>query len=153
MKREDARLLLDRIGVLRHRSDLDLLVFFARHPRSLLPSESLAAFLGYDLKDIADSLETLLSAGLLKRTQSPAHAARMYVFALDGEDGGWLPSLLRMAATRHGRLALREELAHRSSEGAGSAQAHLGTKTGTRRGWRRLALAPKPRTDSGAKAG
>jgi hypothetical protein len=118
MKREDARLMLDRIGVLRHRSDLDLLIFFARHPRSLLSSEALAAFLGYDLSDIADSLETLLSAGLLTRTQTSAHAARMYVFTAEGPGGGWLPSLLRMASTRQGRLTLREALARRSPEGA-----------------------------------
>ena len=48
------------------------------------------------MKDIADSLETLLSAGLLNRTQTPAHAARMYVFAVDGPSGDWLPSLVQM---------------------------------------------------------
>lgn len=42
---EHARRLLDRIGVLGHPSDLDLLIFFARHPRSLLASEHLATLL------------------------------------------------------------------------------------------------------------
>ena len=130
MKREDARLMLDRIGVLRHRSDLDLLIFFARHPRSLLSSEALAAFLGYDLSDVADSLETLLSAGLVTRTQTSAHAARLYVFRPDGPGGGWLPSLLPVASTRQGRLALREALARRSPEGTSPAQARLAAKTG-----------------------
>lgn len=129
MKRENARRLLGRIRVLKHACDLDLLVFFARHPRSLLASESLASFLGYDLKDIADSLEVLLGAGLLTRTQTPTHAARLYVFAADGTnggtDGGWLPSLLEMASTREGRLALRDTLARRSREGPGGPVAQV----------------------------
>ncbi len=129
MRREDVRRLLDRIRVLRHACDLDLLVFFARHPRSLLTSESLASFLGYDLKNIADSLDVLLGAGLLKRTQTPTHAARLYVFAPDGTpggtNGGWLPSLLELASTREGRLALRDALARRSREGPGGPLAQV----------------------------
>ena len=124
MKREDARRLLDQIAVLRRGCDLDLLIFFARHPRSLLASESLAGFLGYDLKEVAESLEVLLSAGLLTRTQTPAHAARLYVLAVEGTNGGstaeWLPSLVALASTREGRLALREALTHRRGEGTGT---------------------------------
>jgi len=115
MTHDDARRLLDRIGVLRHACDLDLLIFFARHPRSLLASESLASFLGYDLKDIADSLDTLLAAGLLTRAQTPMHAARLYVFAIgnsnDSTNDHWLASLLAMGSTREGRLVLRKALA------------------------------------------
>jgi hypothetical protein len=70
MTYEDAHRLLDRIGVLNNPCDLDLVIFFAGHPRSLLASESLASFLGYELKEIADSLDTLLAAGLLTRAQS-----------------------------------------------------------------------------------
>jgi hypothetical protein len=143
MKRGDARRLLDGIGVLRHRSDLDLLVFFARHPRSLLASESLAAFLGYDLKEIAESLDVLLSAGLIARRQTPAHAARMYVFAADGPGGGWLPELLRLARTREGRLALREALMDRSPDGSGPAAGSQGRTRAARPGPREL-IVPKP---------
>lgn len=129
MDREEARRLLDRIRVLKHACDLDLLVFFARHPRSLLASESLASFLGYDLKDIAESLDVLMGAGLLKRAQTPAHAARLYVFALNGAhlgpDGGWIPALLEMASTRQGRLALRESLGRRSRESPSAPLAHV----------------------------
>ena len=110
MREEDARRLIDRIGVLNNACDLDLLIFFARHPRSLLASESLANFLGYDLKEIADSLETLLAAGLLTRTQTPAHAARLYVFAPEATNGDWFPSLVALASTREGRLAFRQAL-------------------------------------------
>ena len=118
MSHEDARHLLARVGVLRHRSDLDLLIFFARHPRALLTSEQIAAFLGHELTQIADSLEILLEAGLVTRTQNRTHAARLYVFALDGSTGEWLPSLLRLASTRSGRLALLDELAKREGSGA-----------------------------------
>ena len=121
MKREDARRLLDQIAVLRRGCDLDLLIFFARHPRSLLASESLAGFLGYDLKAVAESLDVLLGAGLLTRTQTPAHAARLYVLAIDGTNGGttadWLPSVIALASTREGRLALRDALTERSTSG------------------------------------
>lgn len=115
MDQDEARRLLDRIGVLRQPCDLDLLIFFARHPRSLLTSESLARFLGYGLKQIADSLEVLLAAGLITRVQVPTHAARLYVFAIDDKDGGdgngtWVHRLLEVASTRGGRLALRGAL-------------------------------------------
>jgi hypothetical protein len=118
VKRGDARHLIERIGVMRRPCDLDLLIFFVRHSSSLLASESLASFLGYDLKEIAESLDVLLEAGLITRTQTSAHAARLYVLAIDSTDGGgdthpsWLPPLLALASTREGRLALREALTH-----------------------------------------
>lgn len=116
MKRDDARRLLDRIGILRHPCDLDLLLFFARHPRALITSEQVAAWLGYELKQIAISLETLLTSGLLTRTQNPTRAARMYVLAFGGTSGGWLPSLLAFAATREGRLAILELMSHTAAK-------------------------------------
>jgi hypothetical protein len=116
MRKPDARDLLERIGALRHRCDVDLLVFFARHPRSLLTSESVAAFLGYDLTRIAESLEVLLSAGLLKRTLTPAHAARMYVFVEDGPHEEATHRLVELSSTREGRLAMREALGERARE-------------------------------------
>jgi hypothetical protein len=115
MDSEDARRLLDRIGVLKHACDLDLLMFFARHPRALLTSEQLAAWLGYELKQIAESLEMLLEVGLLTRTQNPTHAARMYVFVGENSFDDWVPPLLKAASTRAGRLAVRKELERRAS--------------------------------------
>jgi hypothetical protein len=106
MKPDRARLLLDRIGVLKHPCDLDLLLFFARHPRTLLASEQLVAFLGYGIKEVADSLALLLDAGLVTRTPNRTHAARLYVFAVGDVGGGWLPDLLRLASTREGRLEM-----------------------------------------------
>jgi hypothetical protein len=111
---DDATTLLDRIGVLRHPSDLDLLIFFARHPQALLSSEHLAAFLGYGAKEIAASLDLLVEGGFVSRTPHPKHAARMYAIA-DGSHGEWLPALLAMASTREGRLALIKTLRRRSA--------------------------------------
>ena len=115
MNREDARRLLDRIGVLKHACDLDLLVFFARHPRTLLTSEQLAAWVGYELKRVAESLEMLLDAGLLTRIQNPPHVARLYIFVTEDFGDDRVPTLLKLASTRAGRLALKEELSRRAA--------------------------------------
>src|SRR5712691_4959482 len=48
--------LLDRIGCLRYPCDLDLLLFFHRHPRAILISERLAEYVGYELPQVAQSL-------------------------------------------------------------------------------------------------
>ena len=150
MNHEDARHLLDRIGVLRHPCDLDLLIFFARHPRSLLASESLASFLGYDLKEIADSLDVLLSARLLTREQTSAHAARLYVFVgddTDGEEkGDWLASLLALASTREGRLALRQTLTRRRRDTASAGGVSVKPAAVAKPGPRRVLVPPKRRT-------
>jgi hypothetical protein len=110
--------LLERVGVLRNRTDLDLLVFFAEHPSSLLAMDSLAGFVGCGHTQIAASLEVLLAAGLLQRRQTPAHAARLYVFEPDAAARAWLPALLTLSGTREGRLALREALVARAGESA-----------------------------------
>lgn len=130
MEHEDARRVLDQVGVLRHRSDLDLLIFFARHPRTLLTSEQLATFLGYELPQIAASLELLLESGYLTRTQHRAHAARLYVFSVGASTGGWLPALLKLASTREGRLMLLSHLSERAAEAHREPRAHNGA-TGT----------------------
>jgi hypothetical protein len=107
--------LLDRIGCLRHACDLDLLLFFHRHPRAFLISERLAAYVGYDLPQVEQSLETLISAGLLRRSPDSTHPARLYVLDRGSTLGGWLSSLLRLAATREGRLAVIHALKQRQS--------------------------------------
>ncbi len=95
-----------RFDVLRHRCDLDLLVFFARHHRTLLSNERLAAFLGYGVQEIAASLELLREAGFLVRTPHTRRDAHLYVLAETAPGAGWLPVLTRLAGTRDGRLAL-----------------------------------------------
>jgi hypothetical protein len=108
MTRRRYQHLLDRIGVLRHPCDLDLLLFLHRHPRSILTSERLAAYVGYDLSQVGRSLDLLTEAGLLERSQNPTHAARLYV--LKTPDVGWLTSLLNIASTRDGRRSLMQAL-------------------------------------------
>lgn len=119
----EAHRLLGQRDVLRQPSDLDLLIFFARHPRSLLSSEQLALFLGYGVKKIAASLDLLLEAGFLTRTPNPKHAARMYVFAVTPPGGGWLAALTELASTRSGRVALILAIRRRSPTSDGPAHA------------------------------
>lgn len=90
--------------------DLDLLLFLNRHPRTLLTSEQLAAFVGYDIKEIAKSLEAFIEAGLLERIQNPMHAARMYLLVLDAPQNGGIRELLRLASTRTGRHTILQAL-------------------------------------------
>src|SRR5262249_46337954 len=97
--------LLDRIGCLRHLCDLDLLLFFHRHPRAFLMSERLAEYVGRDLQQVEQSLEILITAGLLRRAPDSIRPARLYVLTPGSARGGWLSALLRIAATREGRLA------------------------------------------------
>jgi hypothetical protein len=110
--------LLDRIGCLRHPCDLDLLLFFYRHPRAFLIGERLAQYVGYDLPQVAQSLETLITAGLLRRSPNSTHPAQLYVLTRGSTLGKHLLSLLRFAAAREGRLAAIRALKQRQSSGS-----------------------------------
>jgi hypothetical protein len=110
------RELLDRIDVLRHPCDLDLLLFFHRHPRAFLTSEQLAGYAGYSLAQIGDSMDVLIGAQLLRRSATQAQSARMYHLTTGGPHGGWLQSLQAIAANREGRRQLRQALKVRSAE-------------------------------------
>jgi hypothetical protein len=83
--------------------ELDLLVFLYRHPRTLLTNEQLAAFVGYDMKQIARVTDVFIEAGLLERTQNSMHAARMYLLLLEDPRTGGLKTLLDIASTQQGR--------------------------------------------------
>ena len=109
--------LLDRIGCLRQPCDLDLLLFFHRHPEAFLISERLAQYVGYDLPQVAQSLETLITAGLLRQSPNSTHPARLYVLTRGSTRGGCLSSLLQIATTREGRLAVIHALKQRPSSG------------------------------------
>ena len=97
---------------------LDLLLFFHRHPRAFLLSERLAEYVGYDLPQVEQSLGALISARLLRRSRHSTHPAQLYVLTPGSTLGGWLSLLLRLAATREGRLAVIHALKHRSSPGS-----------------------------------
>jgi hypothetical protein len=92
--------------------DLDLLLFFSRHPRVVLSSEQLAVYVGYELARVARSLDLLLGAGLLKRTLNQGAPGRMYVLEVDHAEE-WLGPLRRVCATPDGRNALKTLLKQR----------------------------------------
>ena len=95
------------IAHLRNHCDLDLLLFFARHPDALMTSEQLALLVGYDLQQIAKSLDLLVQHKLLRRTQNPTHAARLYRFRADHWDPP-LPEILKNTSTVEGRRKIRQ---------------------------------------------
>ena len=95
--------MLDRIRGIRHACDLDLLLFFQRHPRALLTNEQLVTVIGYDREQVVRSLDGLIEAGLVTRSQKPSQTARLYVLELGGAHGRPLSALLKLAATRQGR--------------------------------------------------
>ena len=104
---EQAKRLLARTRVIQNACDLDVLVFLYRHPRTLLTSEQIAGFVGYNLKDIAKTLEAFIEADLLGRTaQQSAHAARMFLLLPTRAE----KELLELALTRAGRQAILEAL-------------------------------------------
>ena len=111
---------MDRISVLWSASDLDLLLFFARHPRSLLANDQIARFLGYDVEEVAASLDVLIEAGVVTLIQHPTRVARLFVFTPGGWRGGdALSSLLELASTREGRVRLKRALARGGDERRG----------------------------------
>jgi hypothetical protein len=108
---ELAKRLLARTPFIRNACDLDLVIFLHRHPRTLLTSEQLAGFLGYNLKDIAKALDCFIEAGLLERTTHQSlHAARMFVLLLDSPQGGGIRPLLELGSTRDGRAGILQAL-------------------------------------------
>lgn len=96
---------------LRHPCDLNLLLFFDRHPAALMTSEQLAAFVGYDVSQVGKSLDFLVDRQLLVRSQNPTHFARLYRFKAD--HGGEVQEILRVALTVTGRRQLRQILRQR----------------------------------------
>ncbi|HEX4749503.1 MAG TPA: hypothetical protein VH302_08185 [Bryobacteraceae bacterium] len=112
---EDIEQLLARTPAIEDACSLDLLVFLYRHPRTLLTNEQLATFLGYEMKVVAKSIDTVIDLGLLERTQNPTHAARMYRLMLGSPTTGGLEALLELACSRHGRRDILEVLMSRRS--------------------------------------
>lgn len=100
------------LAVLESSCDLDVLVFFHRHPRTLLTPFDLARHVGYRTAEIDASIETLVVAGLVTASRPrESTAARLYEFT----PGRWatvLPCLLWLASTADGRGALRQALRH-----------------------------------------
>jgi hypothetical protein len=115
---DEAKRLLAGAPLIRGACELDLLGFLQRHPRILLTSEQLAVFVGYDMKQVAKSIDVFIEAGLLGRTKNRLHAARMYSLVLNGLQGDGLTALLELAGTKHGRRELLALLGPRQSQEA-----------------------------------
>jgi hypothetical protein len=106
--------LVDAAG-LRDACDLDLLLFFSRHPCVVLSSEQLATYVGYEVQQVARALDLLLGAGLLKRTLNQGGPGRMYVLEVDHAEQ-WLEPLRSVCATPDGRNSLKALLKQRQSQ-------------------------------------
>ena len=103
---QEIRRLLASAPAIKNSCELDLLLFLYRHPRALLTSEQLAAFVGYEMKRVASAIDQFISARLLERTQHHLHAARMYELVLGGPNGEGHRALLELASTRQGRAQI-----------------------------------------------
>lgn len=102
---------LDRLKVIKHACDLDLLMFLHRHPRALLALDRLAAYMGCDRERVEKSLENLIAEGLVIRRQKPPSAVPMFLLVRDGGQDQPLDTLLAIASTRNGRLSILQALA------------------------------------------
>lgn len=124
--REDVRAWLDANGQVRSACDLDLLLFFARHSHSLLTTEQLASFVGYGLSAVTEALEHLQAAGLVGGFRDRSADVDLYMLT-GGDSGGSgalsLSSLLELASTRSGRLAVIDAL---KDPRAGKGEVHGG---------------------------
>ncbi|MDQ3401265.1 MAG: hypothetical protein M3470_09705 [Chloroflexota bacterium] len=109
MEREQIRVWLDTTDQVRSACDLDLLLFFTRHSHVLLTTEQIVNFVGYSQSEVAEALEHLLEAGLVTRLKGRAADADLYIFNGSGR-GAPLSSLLDLASTRDGRLAVIDVL-------------------------------------------
>ena len=120
--REEIKRLLAQTSVIRNGCDLDLLVFLYRHPRTLLTSEQIAAFVGRDMKLVAQALDAFIAAGFVERLHNPTHAARMYLLVVHGPEGKGLKTVLELASTRQGSCEILEILNSGSSRTEGKVQ-------------------------------
>jgi hypothetical protein len=110
---EEIKRLLADIPSMQTVCGLDLLVFLYRHPRTLLTNEQLAAFVGYDMEQVAKAIDAFTDAGILKLTQSTTNAARLYLVFDDAQCEG-LTKLAKLASTRQGRREVLQLLDHGS---------------------------------------
>ena len=77
---------LDGIGSITDPCDRDLLLFFYRHPRTVLTIERLALYVGYQPSHVATSLDALMMRGLVTCVPgSTTTPALMSVLTVDGQ--------------------------------------------------------------------
>jgi hypothetical protein len=119
MDTPDLQSMLSRMPAVRQICDLDLLLFFCRHPRALLTGERIVAVVGYDRDQIERSLDRLIDARLLTCSQVASRAARLYVLQWGAVPGGLISNFLEIATTRQGRRELMRLLRTAGNGAAG----------------------------------
>ena len=87
------------------------MLFFSRHPRTLLTNDCLCAAVGYGRERIAQSLDGLIAGGLLKQIQGSSNTVNLYVLERGGLSHETLGCLLEFAFTRNGRGCVMRLLA------------------------------------------
>ena len=100
---------------LKHPGDLDLLLFFARHPAALISSERLAALVGHEPVQVLRSLDRLIARQLLLRLPLPERNACWYRFRAE-HGTPWAREILEVASTIEGRRHLRRLLMRHHSQ-------------------------------------
>lgn len=113
--------LLKQATMLQNGCDVDLLLFFRRHPHVLLTGDQLTRYLGYDIHQVGNSLERMIAGGFIRKSQHAAHPARMYRLSNgSGDDDGALDALLELASTPDGRRAVIKALRGAAASGPGA---------------------------------
>ena len=103
------------LNLLSRPCDLDVLIFFFRHPSALLSLDDVASRVGYNVHDVAASIEGLIAAGWLRCSEEGAKSrseARLYGF-MSGTWDAILGRLLWLASSPDGRRSLRRALTHK----------------------------------------
>ena len=90
------------------------MLFFSRHPRTLLTNDCLCAAVGYDRERIAQSLDGLIAGGLLKQIRGSSSTVNLYVLERGGLSHESIGCLLEFAFTRNGRGCVMRLLASTS---------------------------------------
>jgi hypothetical protein len=93
--------------------DLDVLIFFCRHPNALLTVDDLAARVGYNVHEVGTSIEVLIGAGLLGCSGTAAERRPSEAILYRLMPGRWdaiLGPLSWLASSADGRRSLRRAL-------------------------------------------
>jgi hypothetical protein len=101
------------LGLLEHPCDLDLIVFFSRHPRALLTLHDVAARVGYGEDQVRAGVDTLQRAGLLTWSKGGSDESGSDARLFQLMPGAWadiLPAFLWVARSVEGRRTLRRAL-------------------------------------------
>ena len=101
------------LSLLEHPCDLDLIVFFSRHPRALLTLHDVAARVGYGEDQVRAGVDTLQRAGLLTWSKGGPDQRGSDARLFELTPGAWaeiLPAFLWVARSVDGRRTLRRAL-------------------------------------------